>query len=72
MHKNISLSTMTSAVLAALAMPIHIGAPHHMGRTRYPTGWRNVGSSRYMPHQGAREKARRVRQMADASWRALS
>jgi hypothetical protein len=35
---------------------------HHMGRTRYAAGWKGVGKSRYAPHQGEREIARRLRQ----------
>lgn len=38
--------------------------PHHMGRTRYSVGHRGLNRSKYMPHQGKREIARRLRQEA--------
>lgn len=37
---------------------------HHMGRTRYSVGHRGLNRSKYMPHQGKREIARRLRQEA--------
>lgn len=41
-----------------------LGAPRHMGRTRYPAGWaRNGRESVYRPHAESREAERRVRQM---------
>lgn len=46
-------------------------APHHMGRTSYPKGWRNIGGvpagiNRHTgkPHEHKREIARRKRQAA--------
>ncbi len=47
-------------ILAGLAA-LTAGAPHHMGRTRYPAGHK-PGGYRFRPHNGNREVARRLRQ----------
>lgn len=60
---------LASAAILACSAPIEnllADGRAHMGRTRYPTGWAGVNSSRYMPHQGKREIARRQRQAATA------
>lgn len=55
---------------AAYALTMHAvdflkpKAPHHYGRTRYSVGQRGLNRSKYMPHQGKREIARRLRQEA--------
>ena len=53
------------AVAAALSISSGTGpaAEHHKGRSRRPDGWRAAGrSSCYRPHQGERERERRVAQ----------
>ena len=57
-----------AAMLAALAGAVpgnvfHINRPYTRGSNKAPRLGRG-GTSRYRPHQGAQEKARRVRQMA--------
>lgn len=42
-------------------MPRH---DHHMGRTRYPKGWKRQTGYGFRPHNGEREIARRLRQAA--------
>ncbi|QZP06818.1 hypothetical protein [Caenibius sp. WL] len=54
------LGKLVAAAAASVGMGIR--TPHHMGRTRYAPGWKHVGDGRYMPHQGKREIARRLRQ----------
>jgi hypothetical protein len=48
--------------LVAAGVGMAWSAGHHMGRTRYPTGWKHVGQAGYRPHQGQQEIARRLRQ----------
>ena len=53
-------SILASALGLAAVAPLR--EPHHQGRTRYREGLKGVGKGRYLPHQGKREIARRVRQ----------
>lgn len=64
---NLGLATALSGVLSGITSLAR--EPHHMGRTRRPAGWRNVGGvpaniNRHTgrPHEHKREIARRLRQ----------
>lgn len=50
-----SLAAVSFGVLSDIAAP-----PRHLGRTRYPKGKRPL-RSKFLPHQGEREIARRLR-----------
>lgn len=51
------------ASMAALALGMPFVREHHMGRSRYSSGQKPT-RSRYLPHQGKREIARRKAQAA--------
>lgn len=55
-----SLAAAGLGLAEGLAMPIVNPSP--LARTRYPTGYKpSRWTNRYMPHQGEREIARRLR-----------
>lgn len=66
MKSLVGMAALAAGAGAALldVVPRTEPARHHMGRTRYSVGERGRNSSRYMPHQGKREIARRQRQEA--------
>lgn len=66
MKSLVGLGALAAAAAGALraVVPLMAREPHHMGRTRYPVARRGLNRSKYMPHQGEREIARRLRQEA--------
>lgn len=57
------IGQMVSLSAIASAIPANMQYQHGPGRKTLYTAWRGVGRSKYIPHQGQQEKARRLRQM---------